>query len=331
MTQELKLSVIVPVYKVEKFISKCIDSILNQTFSNFELILIDDGSPDKSGTICDEYAKKDNRIIVIHKANGGVSSARNVGLYMAKGEYIIFIDADDYIESNMFELMLQEAYNKNADVVICDFFIQWRLVNKKTKENINTQPKLFTLDLIKCDTTPSFCNKIIKKNLFINNDIDFPEGIILGEDYLTQIKLSTFYHLIFKIDIPLYHYVKTNSYSSMSYLKFKHIDDTVTTFDIMYDYLQEKQILNDEIIEAINIGKVRKKASLINNSKNKYRKHAFEIFPEIKNHDILKYISKYDRIIFKFISRNEYKIACILLQAKNNIIKLIQILKLRSI
>uniref|UniRef100_UPI003079CB33 glycosyltransferase family 2 protein n=1 Tax=Phascolarctobacterium succinatutens TaxID=626940 RepID=UPI003079CB33 len=96
-----RLSVIVPVYKVEKYIHKCVDSILNQTFKDFELILIDDGSPDNCGEICDEYAKKDSRVRVIHKENGGQSSARNRGLDIAKGEIIGFVDSDDDIEVNL--------------------------------------------------------------------------------------------------------------------------------------------------------------------------------------------------------------------------------------
>ena len=96
-----KLSIIVPVYKVEQYINKCIDSILNQTFTDFELILVDDGSPDNCGKICDEYAQKDERVRVIHKENGGVSSARNLGIDEAKGEYVSFIDPDDWIDLDM--------------------------------------------------------------------------------------------------------------------------------------------------------------------------------------------------------------------------------------
>ena len=98
-----KISIIVPVYNVEKYIHKCINSILDQSLTEFELILVDDGSPDRSGEICDEYSKKDNRIKVIHKSNGGVSSARNIGIDKACGEYIGFVDPDDYIDVNMYE------------------------------------------------------------------------------------------------------------------------------------------------------------------------------------------------------------------------------------
>ena len=104
-----RLSVIVPVYKVEKYIHKCVDSILNQTFTDFELILVDDGSPDNCGRICDEYAEKDSRVRVIHKKNGGVSDARNVGVVESKGDYISFVDPDDWIETNALEQIWNKA------------------------------------------------------------------------------------------------------------------------------------------------------------------------------------------------------------------------------
>lgn len=114
-----ELSIIVPVYKVEPYLRRCIDSILAQTFRDFELILIDDGSPDNCGTICDEYAEKDSRIKVIHQNNQGVSAARNVGLDIARGTYLGFVDSDDWIEPEMYETMIATAKEKQVDVVVC--------------------------------------------------------------------------------------------------------------------------------------------------------------------------------------------------------------------
>ena len=114
-----ELSIIVPVYKVEEYLPKCIDSILAQTFNDFELILIDDGSPDRCGEICDEYAAKDSRIKVIHQKNQGVSAARNAGLDIATGTYLGFVDSDDWIESEMYETMILTAEKEQADSVIC--------------------------------------------------------------------------------------------------------------------------------------------------------------------------------------------------------------------
>lgn len=112
----MKISVIVPIYKVEKYLNQCIDSILKQTFEDFELILVDDGSPDNSGAICDEYAAIDKRVVCIHKENGGLSSARNAGIEIARGEYIVFIDSDDFIASNMLDVIYGNMVNYSADI-----------------------------------------------------------------------------------------------------------------------------------------------------------------------------------------------------------------------
>src|SRR5574344_122915 len=112
------VSIIVPVYKVEPYLKRCLDIILNQTYKNIEIILVDDGSPDKCPQICDEYAKKDNRIIVIHQENGGLSAARNTGLDIAKGEYISFVDSDDWVHLQYIEVLLTSALKENADIII---------------------------------------------------------------------------------------------------------------------------------------------------------------------------------------------------------------------
>lgn len=119
-----KISIIVPVYKVEPYLRKCLDSIIAQTYTNLEIILVNDGSPDNCGAICDEYAAKDTRIIVIHKENGGVSSARNMGLDVATGEYIGYVDSDDWIEPDMYEYLLGLAKTHDADVAQCGFWLE---------------------------------------------------------------------------------------------------------------------------------------------------------------------------------------------------------------
>ena len=118
--KNIMISAIVPAYNVEKYLERCVNSILIQTYENFEIILVDDGSKDQSVEICDKFAQEDNRIKVIHKENGGLSSARNAGMKIAEGKYIVFIDSDDDIEPNMFELMLQAAEENKADFVMTD-------------------------------------------------------------------------------------------------------------------------------------------------------------------------------------------------------------------
>ena len=117
-----KVSIIVPVYRVEKYINRCVESLINQTLSDIEIILVDDGSPDNCPAICDEWAKKDNRIKVVHKRNGGLSSARNAGLAVATGKYIGFVDSDDDVEMDMYEKMVSVAEREQVDFVMADYF-----------------------------------------------------------------------------------------------------------------------------------------------------------------------------------------------------------------
>ena len=127
----MKISVVIPVYNKEKYMDDLFQCLLSQTFEEFECILIDDGSTDDSPMICDEYAKKDDRIKVIHKKNGGLSDARNAGLEIASGDYIMFLDSDDYIENNMVESLLKVAIENQSDIVLCGFYADFVDVNEQ--------------------------------------------------------------------------------------------------------------------------------------------------------------------------------------------------------
>lgn len=130
--ENLLVSVIIPIYKVDVFLKKCVDSVLNQTYNNIEVILVDDGSPDTCPEICDEYAKQDSRVRVIHKCNGGQSSARNAGINIAKGDYITFVDSDDWIDPNAYKNLVSSAVENNLDIVgggYC-YYRPWKIENK---------------------------------------------------------------------------------------------------------------------------------------------------------------------------------------------------------
>jgi glycosyltransferase involved in cell wall biosynthesis len=173
-----KISVIVPVYNVSRYLTKCIDSILNQTFKDFELILVDDGSTDNSGTICDDYKNKYEFIKVIHTKNCGVSNARNVGIEISGGDYITFIDSDDYIDTRFLEILYKLLMEHSADIVIggcinirdninivCDCIFSGNVISKS-----ETYRKMFMQEDI--DVSP--CGKLYKKNLFEN--LKYPVG-----------------------------------------------------------------------------------------------------------------------------------------------------------
>lgn len=186
-TQPL-ISVIVPVYKVEAYLSKCIDSIINQTHKNLEIILVDDGSPDNCGTICDEYAKKDNRIKVIHKTNGGLSDARNAGLRIATGEWITFVDSDDWLENNALEQMLNLAHIENADLIIgstqkindIDNSIIWMDTSDTTCKIMNSTDAICDFFLNGCASWARLYKANIHKDVFFPvNEINEDEAIVL--------------------------------------------------------------------------------------------------------------------------------------------------------
>lgn len=183
------ISVIIPVYKAEKYINRCVDSFLKQTFSDFEVLLIDDGSPDNSGKICDAYAKQDTRVKVFHKYNGGVSSARQFGLEYAVGKYIIHADPDDWVEPYMLEELYQNAKQNNSDMVICDFFIN----HFKTQKYIKQQPTALDYQIIQCDLFRhlhgSCWNKLVKKSCFIQYNISFPLDLSFCEDLYVNTEL----------------------------------------------------------------------------------------------------------------------------------------------
>ena len=172
------ISIIIPVYKVEKYLEKCIESVLKQTYTNLQIILVDDGSPDNCGKICDEYAKKDSRIEVIHKINGGLSDARNVGIAKAKGKYIGFVDSDDYIKEDMYEILINLIKEYDADVSICNLYdvIEGKEYIRNKENGIKEYNRIDILKEVLLDKNiQSYAwNKLYKKELF--NEIKYPIG-----------------------------------------------------------------------------------------------------------------------------------------------------------
>lgn len=257
------ISVIIPVYNVENFLHRCIDSVLKQTMQDFEVILINDGSEDYSGKICDDFAKKDKRITVVHKKNARVSAARNDGLKIAKGKYVSFIDSDDWIEPNMFQKMFQKAEELDLDIVMCDY-------KKKTEtdEQTRTQPirggfysrEHIKNELFKClimfdhiEFPPTISNwaflfklEFLKlNNLYYDEDIHYCEDSLLGSKAMYH--ANNFYYLKGHY---FYNYFTnpnstTNTYNEKKWISYLKINEKLKHYfekDCDFDFSRQLKI-----------------------------------------------------------------------------------------
>ena len=240
--QSKKISIIIPVYNVESYLQQCVESVISQTYSNLEIILVDDGSPDNCPALCDEWAKKDNRIKVIHKKNEGLSAARNSAIKVASGEYLLFIDSDDYVSNELCEIAIRSMENFCADVIVFGyekFFENSSETEIIKPDEIKTLSKEDSLrKLITGDIDNYAWNKLYKKYLF--DDIGYPEGFV-WEDIGTTYKVFEKSEKIVLIDDVLYFYrqrktsitgnVTVKALQDIFLLRFKRYNDLKAEFD----------------------------------------------------------------------------------------------------
>ena len=244
ISNNLKVSIIVPVYNNELYIDKALESLLTQTMREIEIIVVDDGSVDSSGKILDVYANKYKNVKVIHQQNQGVSSTRNRGLEVAIGEYVGFMDADDWVESDMYEKLYTAAKSNSCDVIISNF--EEELENKKKIHQL-TLPlncvlnkfeiiKLIYPCLIKQEDLNSVCNKLFSNKIIKENRILFPEGVALGEDAVFNIRFFTIAKSCYYLDYMGYHYTE--------------VEGSATRNIIANDYFKRAlQVYNEDIKE----------------------------------------------------------------------------------
>lgn len=233
------ISVIVPVYNVEDYLDECVESLIKQTYENLEIILVDDGSKDSCPEMCDNWAKKDSRIRVVHKENGGLSSARNAGLDVCTGEYISFIDSDDFINETMYETMLSDMKNKEVDIVRCamPFYKENEVVDNY---KINTEKSYTGDEMLDCffyykeDMCSGVCDKLFKAELF--NQVRFPEGIN-SEDYYVLAMIYAKSKGMYYNHRPFYYYrVRQGSISRKQQIH-SHSYDKIIISDKVKEYV----------------------------------------------------------------------------------------------
>lgn len=324
------ISIIVPVYNVENYLADCLDSLLKQTYKNIEIIVINDGSPDRSQKIIDQYAKKDSRIVPLIKENGGLSDTRNFGIKHARGKYIGFIDGDDYVEPDMCEKMYKKAIKENSDIVECNLFH-----NYPDKFDVEIGKKIYDPhEMIRMGRSVAW-NKLYKREWLKSCDVWFTIGI-LNEDVEFYIKLVPFIHKISYVKEAGVHYVfRRESLMNNSTSK---VLDIFKVFENIEDYYREKNIYQkyqaDIEYLAIRIILCNTMIRLSKIKDKKERKWAFrenwrklnEMFPDWKKNLYLKmgktkkeYYMKIMNPIFYWISANIFTILFWIQCKKNQI------------
>lgn len=250
------ISVIVPIYNVEKYLSKCIESILSQTYKDLEIILVNDGSIDNSGKVCEEYKKKDRRIKVIHKENGGLSDARNVGIEISKGEYIAFIDSDDWIDEEYIEVLYKLLIENNADISICSFtkvynedVVNIRGLTKEYKESICSG--LESLKNLNTDKHTEYIvawNKLYRRNMF--KDLRFPKGKIHEDEFLVPILLHRANSIVYTSRKLVYYRQRNDSITGVGFTLKKL--DYLEALENRINYYKSKKI-NDMCMREMTL------------------------------------------------------------------------------
>ncbi len=245
--ENIKVSIIVPVYNAEKSLRRCVDSLINQTYSNIEIILVNDGSSDESLEICRLYSEKDSRVMVIDQQNGGPSSARNKGINCATGEYLTFVDADDYVELDLVEKAVLPAQKYNTDMVMYSYYKETKDKQEPYTYTFSTglyqgdRCKEIALELLDISTNkrvpPYSWVRLIKRDMLIHSGLKYDARIYRSEDFffVTQLhfKISSLYLLA---DQYLYHYIYTEGSITNSYVK---------------DYWKMGKVIYDALLSAL--------------------------------------------------------------------------------
>ena len=314
-----KVSVIVPVYNVEEYLDKCLDSLVNQTLNDIEFIIVNDGTTDNSEQIILKYKEKyPSKIVYLKKENGGLSDARNFGMPYAKGDYIAFLDSDDYVELDTYEKLYNRAIQTDADMVECDFY--WEYSDKKihdTSANYKDESDMYA------NARVVAWNKLYKKDLIINSGIKFPKGLRY-EDLEFFYKILPQLKKIELINEPLIHYVQRDD--SITYVQnektadiFAILDNIINYYkwiNLYNEYNQELEYMYVRILfgssfkRMLNIKDKETRRKLLMDSYFK----AFENFPDWKSNKILNSKKSLKNLFLKSINIYTYKLYCFILK-----------------
>lgn len=321
MNNTVKVSVIMPVYKVEEFVAKTIESVLNQSLKEIEFFAIDDGSPDNSGQICDEYAKKDKRLMVIHKENGGAPEARNVAIEKAKGKYLYFIDSDDWIEPDYLEKMYDIAESHDADCVVTGFYMEYYQKGKYVTYSTNCNDVVYSKDEFRMNAHKYLnnsllslpWNKLYRSERIIKENIRFPKT--KWDDHHFNMEFFMNNEVVVMSSMKKYHWYRSRkgSETMINYSDPNMFNKRKEHFLHILNLYKHWKVKNQDIIDSINcyfIGRVIQCIQeLVDNKKIKHKEKKKRIV-EILNDELTisalnssKKLSKKFRIIAFFMKR----------------------------
>ena len=320
------VSIVVPIYNVEKYLDKCIKSIIEQTYSKIEIILVDDGSPDQCGQICDEYAKKDERIKVLHKKNGGLSDARNAGVRLATGKYLIFVDSDDYVARDLVEKTVSLAEENQCDIVLYDYYyvesdgmeIRSTVVPENKVISLNKEPLLLL-------AATSACAKLFRREFYIKSNCPFPQGIYF-EDLATTSIFFMKAERVYYLKEPLYYYVnRENSimtgknFEKSSHDKIVALEHVLSAYKEcgLYEKYQEELEYLVFANEYFEPSKVLALAGEDGEYLERYRKYLYETIPGIHNNKYVKQMSKKDKLHLWILDHKQYWMMRMLSKARH--------------
>lgn len=309
------VSIVVPIYNVEKYLEKCVKSICEQTYPELEIILVDDGSPDTCGVMCDAYAGQDDRIKVLHKKNGGLSDARNEGAKLATGKYLLFVDSDDYIAENLVEKTVAMAEENACDMVLFDYCyvepggteIRSTIVPENKVISLETEPRLLL-------ATTSACVKLFRREFYVKVDCPFPKGIYF-EDLATSAIFFMKAERVYYLKEPFYYYInRENSimtgknFEKSSHDKIVALEHVLSAYKEcgLYEKYQEELEYLVFANEYFEPSKVLALAGEDGEYLERYRKYLYETIPGIHNNKYVKQMGKKDKLHLWILDHKQY-------------------------
>ena len=310
-----EISVVCPVFNAEKYLHRCVDSVLSQSFRDFELLLVDDGSEDAGGRICDEYAQADTRVKVIHKANGGVSSARQAGMDAATGRYFIHIDPDDWIDPDLLVRMHDTAVSENADVVCCDMLAVFSSAAVLLRQcHLGYSQRRIAEAVASGEMSHSLCNKLILRSVYDSYGLFFPQEVSTGEDavvcdtmFIKRVKCAF-------CEGVYYHYDRVSGQNSLTRTNFeKSLDSIKRCVGLL------ENVDGDKKIRALSVRKMKDMAKM----------KAFYFLPFKEFRDLYKEINLdyFFRNILKVRKREAYVALALLVRSNKAAFALFRKLK----